>query len=95
MARVNPPPQLKIPKQFLKDKEVRDYLQQRDWIQFQMWKRIGGSEDIVSQANQFITTNQSALNEINNRLGSGDALTSDDTGFTVDLDTLSVDMTEA
>lgn len=29
------------------------------------------------------------------RLGSGDALTSDETGFTVDLDTLTVDMDEA
>jgi hypothetical protein len=38
---------------------------------------------------------QSQLNGINERLGSGNPLTSDETGFTVDLDTLSVDMTEA
>ena len=35
------------------------------------------------------------LIELQQRIGSGDALTSDETGFTVDLDTLSVDMTEA
>ena len=35
------------------------------------------------------------LNEINNRLGSGDPLTSDETGFTVDSTKLTVDMTEA
>ena len=33
--------------------------------------------------------------DIDRRLGSGDALTSDDTGFTVDSDTLYADMDEA
>lgn len=37
----------------------------------------------------------SLVNALENRLGSGDALTSDETGFTVDSDKLSVDMTEA
>ena len=32
---------------------------------------------------------------LENRIGSGDALTSDETGFTVDSEKLSVDMTEA
>ena len=32
---------------------------------------------------------------LENRIGSGDALTSDETGFTVDTDKLSVDMDEA
>ena len=32
---------------------------------------------------------------LENRLGSGDALTSDETGFTADLTILTVDMTEA
>lgn len=35
------------------------------------------------------------LASLNERLGSGQFLTSDDTGFTVDSDTLFVDMTEA
>lgn len=35
------------------------------------------------------------LIELQQRIGSGNPLTSDETGFTVDLDTLSVDMTEA
>lgn len=37
----------------------------------------------------------SLVNALENRLGSGDALTSDETGFTVDSTTLTVDMTEA
>jgi len=35
------------------------------------------------------------INDLSKRVGSGDALTSDETGFTVDSDLLSVDMTEA
>lgn len=37
----------------------------------------------------------SLVNDLQNRLGSGDPLTSDETGFTVDSTKLSVDMTEA
>ena len=37
----------------------------------------------------------SLVNALENRLGSGDALTSDETGFTVDSTKLSVDQTEA
>jgi len=33
--------------------------------------------------------------DLSRRIGSGNALTSDETGFTVDLDLLSVDMDEA
>ena len=36
-----------------------------------------------------------AVFNLKNRLGSGEPLTSDETGFTVDSDRLSVDMTEA
>ena len=35
------------------------------------------------------------VNDLINRIGSGDALTSDETGFTVDSTLLSVDMAEA
>ncbi len=37
----------------------------------------------------------SLIADINNRIGSGDTLTSDTTGFTVDSDVLFSDMTEA
>lgn len=45
-----------------------------------------------------ITINAGALSRVlalENRLGSGDFLTSDETGFSVDSDRLSVDMDEA
>ena len=60
-------------------------------------------ESITRQTNDntvvaAVTTNQSALSlhfSLENRLGSGNFLTSDETGFTVDSDRLSVDMDEA
>lgn len=95
MSTVNPPPHLKMPKKIFDDKPSRNYFGGFEFILFQLWKRTGGGTDEVLAANQFVTTNQAALNAINDRLGSGDALTSDETGFTVDSTTLSVDMTEA
>ena len=45
---VNPPPQLKMPKAFLADPEVREYERQRDIILFQLYTRTGGAEDSVT-----------------------------------------------
>ena len=50
------------------------------------------SDSIAASAN---SNNSSLLFTILQRIGSGDALTSDETGFTVDSDRLTVDRTEA
>ena len=93
--KVNLPPFIKTPKEFLADKEKRTYFEQLEFTLFQMWKKMGGSSDIIAEANQYQAKNQAQLNDIMARIGSGDALTSDETGFTVDLTTLTVDMVEA
>lgn len=95
MAKVNPPPFLKTPKQFMQEKDLRKYFQATEFMLFQLWKRSGGGSDLIAESNKFVTTNQAALNVINQRLGSGNALTSDETGFTVDSAALTVDMIEA
>lgn len=95
MSRVNPPPHLRIPRKLYDDPEMRDYFQQFEFIMFQLWKRVGGSNDAVADAAQYNTKTQAAFGDLINRIGSGDALTSDDTGFTADLDMLTVDMVEA
>lgn len=54
---------------------------------------VNSSAEVAAQ-----TSNKSALSRIfalENRLGSGDALTCDETGFTIDSDRLSIDMDEA
>ena len=60
-------------------------------------------EQLSIEVNEISTATESSFNLIlggklaalQAQIGSGDALTSDDTGFTVDTDLLSVDMTEA
>ena len=80
---------------FFQDKELRPYFEQVEFILFQLWKRTGGASDAVESASQYSPSVQAFINDINERLGSGDALTSDETGFTVDSTLLTVDMVEA
>ncbi len=51
---INPPPQLRIPKQFFDNREMRDYFEQKDTIIFQMWQRMGGNFDLIAD-NQNLT----------------------------------------
>lgn len=96
MTQVNPPPQLRIPEAFLKDAETRNYFEQKDFILYQLWLRTGGATDEIVNAGDPKRPGVFArLTSLEQRIGSGDALTSDETGFTVDSITLSVDMTEA
>jgi len=46
MTSVNPPPQLNIPPELLKDKRTRDYMRQIEAILFQLYNRTGGTSDI-------------------------------------------------
>jgi len=95
MTIVNPPPQTRIPKVFQKDPEVFNYFKARDFTQYQLWLRTGGPTDAVSGDSVQSATLQAQLTELTSRIGSGDALTSDETGFSVDSDRLTVDMDEA
>ena len=47
---VNPPPQLKLPKAFLKDPEIREYFRQHDRFDLQLWTRTGAGDDLISGA---------------------------------------------
>lgn len=95
MTNVAPPPQLKIPKDFLADPEKRNYFQQKDFLLYQLWLRTGGGSDTVANDSIQPSLLQAQLTELISRIGSGDALTSDETGFTVDSDRLTVDMDES
>ena len=95
----NPPPQSRMPEKLFNDEELRTYFSTLQEDLYRLWLRSGGGTDSVSEIINISGSgqgnNQAQINEINNRLGSGDALTSDETGFTVDSITLTVDMTEA
>lgn len=58
---VNPPPQLRIPNQFLGDKEASSFFQQINVILFQLWQRSGGSKDLISDSEQALTSTSSRV----------------------------------
>jgi len=97
--KVNPPPQTRLPSKIVEDQEMKSYFSYQQEILFKLWLRTGGGNDDIADTVEIVgasqVNSQAQINEINNRLGSGDALTSDETGFTVDSTTLTVDMTEA
>lgn len=55
-VKVNPPPQIKLPKSFNKDPEVREYFRRFDRMILQLWKRTGGGEDFISESRDDSTT---------------------------------------
>ena len=58
---VNPPPQLRIPEQFLKDPEIRDFFERQQKILFQLWNRTGGSSDAISDTEEGLTSTGSRV----------------------------------
>jgi len=95
MAAVNPPPNLRLPRDFVSDKDKRDYFQQLEFIIFQLWTRTGGGSDKIEAIDTFDKKSLADLISLRQDLGTGDSLTSDETGFSVDSDRLTVDMDEA
>ena len=94
MALVNPPPQTLMPPQFRDDPILRTYFEERDRVLLQLWTRTGGATDAVAASSDSVET-LSLIAGLNERLGSEQFLTSDSDSFTVDSDTLFVDMIEA
>lgn len=68
--KVNPPPQLKMPKAILKDREWLEYERQRDTILFQLWQRTGGVTDSVEDSQQNITASSSRVSRNAARINS-------------------------
>lgn len=48
MIKVNPPPQINIPRKFFADPELRSFFEQQQTILFQLWNRTGGSIDNIT-----------------------------------------------
>ena len=102
----NPPPQSRLPDKILNDDELRDYFVAQQEDLYRLWLRSGGGTDQLSVITEETTiiietlvSTQSPLgamiDDINERLGSGDTLTWDETGFSWDSTNLTFDQTEA
>ena len=89
---VNPPPQLRIPRVVLKDPEWLEYEKQRDVILFQLWQKLGGNEDPISDiTSQNVTSFNSILQQTIKRLDGLSEFTIDPSGFTTDLTFITTD----
>ena len=98
MANEVNPPTMTPPKKWMDDEEIGPWAREMSQFWFQLWQRTGGGTDVIEEAQVTSSSGiatQSQLNAIRDQIGSGDPLTSDETGFTVDSTLLSVDMTEA
>jgi hypothetical protein len=95
MTIVNPPSFVRIPQKLLDDPQLRDYFEARDHIQYQLWLRSGGGDDLTEKIVSGEQQSSPALTfKLNQRIGTGDPLTWDDTGFTWDNTRLTFDRTE-
>jgi len=82
---VNPPPQLRIPKAFLADREVRSFIEQQNTIIFQLWVKLGGNDDPISEiGNEGSTSFSPIIQQTIKRLNGLPKFTCDTTGFTAD-----------
>jgi len=70
MASVNPPPQLRVPRAFLKDPEVKSFIEQQNTIIFQLYQRTGGTVDEVENSQQNITSSSSRVSRNAARINS-------------------------
>ena len=89
---INPPPQLRIPKAFLQDREVRAFIEQQNIILFQLYRKLGGTTDPISEiGNEGISNFSSILQQVTKQLDGLPEFTIDTSGFTTDLTFITTD----
>jgi hypothetical protein len=89
---VNPPPQLRIPMAFLKDPEVAAFVEQQNIILFQLYRKLGGVNDPISNiGNEGITSFAPLLQQTIKQLNGLPEFTIDTSGFTTDLTFITTD----
>jgi hypothetical protein len=89
---VNPPPQLRIPKQFLQDRETLAFFDQQRTILFQLWSKLGGNSDPLADLKNSNEQVFSAYTQyLNKRLDGLPEFTMDTTGFTMDSTKFTMD----
>ena len=91
-VKVNPPPQLRIPSQFIGDNETREYMRQIEVILFQLWQRTGGENDIIDNSlNIADQSTQSFALYLQQQIDGLPQFTMDSRGFTMDSTEWSMD----
>ena len=89
---VNPPPFLNIPKDFLANKEQRAFFQQQNTILFQLWQKLGGASDPISELANFSTNGfSSQVQFLQQQIDGLPEFTIDTEGFTFDSTEITFD----
>ena len=89
---VNPPPFLKIPKDWFSDREKRSFVEQQNTIIFQLWQKLGGNADPIADIISFNSSGfSSQVQWLQKQLNGLPELTCDTSGFTTDLTFITTD----
>ena len=89
---VNPPPFLTIPPALFKDRATRAYLEQQNTIIFQLWNKLGGNDDPISDlGNSSSNGFSSQVQWMQQQINGLPELTIDTTGFTTDTTFITTD----
>ena len=89
---VNPPPFLKIPPEFLKDRVTRAFFEQQNTVIFQLWNKLGGNTDPVADlANSSSNGNSSQVQWMQKQISGLPEFTIDTSGFTFDSTEITFD----
>ena len=89
---VNPPPILKRPDAFTKDRQTNAYMKQLETIIFQLYQRTGGGVDLIGQAANFSTSGfSSQVQFLQQQINGLPEFTIDTTGFTFDSTKITFD----
>tara|TARA_R110000824_G_C15057436_1_gene662054 strand:+ start:22 stop:315 length:294 start_codon:yes stop_codon:yes gene_type:complete len=93
---VNPPPFLKIPPEFLKDRVTRAFFEQQNTIIFQLWEKLGGNNDPVADlVNSSTNGNSSQVQWMQKQISGLPEFTVDTSGFTTDTSLITTDKVAA
>ena len=89
---VNPPPFLKIPPEFLKDRVTRAFFEQQNTVIFQLWNKLGGNNDPITDLSNFSTSGfGSQVQWLQQQISGLPEFTIDTSGFTFDSTEITFD----
>ena len=91
-TQVNPPPFLRIPPEFFKDRVTRAYFEQQNTIIFQLWQKLGGNTDPIEDLQNFSTNGFSSnVQWLQKQIDGFSEFTIDTSGFTTDTALITTD----
>jgi hypothetical protein len=89
---VNPPPFLAIPPELRKDRATRAFFDQQNTILFQLWSKLGGNTDPITDLANFSSNGNSSQDQwLQKQINGLPVFTIDTTGFTTDTTFMTAD----